>query len=66
MDIVHQIEEDYTDSKKQINTFDAMALEADVTIKTIKASYKIMKENLYKDNPNFDNENNQNIIHQLK
>jgi hypothetical protein len=66
MDIVHEIEEDYASSKKEINIFDTMALEADVTIKVIKQSYKILKEHLYKNNPNFDTENVQNTIHQLK
>lgn len=66
MAIVHEIEGDYTDSKKQINKYDAMALEADVTIKTIKASYRILKENLYRDNPNFDQDKIEGTIHQLK
>lgn len=66
MAIVHEIEQDYTSSKVQVNKFDSMALEADCAIKTLKQSYRVLKENLYKDNPNFDQQKIEGTIHQLK
>lgn len=36
MALVEEIEEDYANSKKQVNTFDSMALDADCSIKTLK------------------------------
>lgn len=66
MAIVREIEQDYTTSKNQINMFDSMALDADCAIKTLKQSYRVLKENLYKDNPNFDTQKIESTIHQLK
>lgn len=66
MDIVHEIEGDYGKSKIQINKFDTMALSADCSIKTLKQAYRVLKENLYKGNPNFDQNKTEATIYQLK
>lgn len=66
MALVEEIEEDYFSSKKEVNSFDTSALYSDCKIKTLKKAYRIVKENLYKDNPNFDQEKCEATIHQLK
>jgi len=65
MVIVKQIEKDFYAEKSDINKFDTMAIEANCLIQTMKQSYKILKENLYKSNPNFDQSKIEANVHQL-
>lgn len=63
MEVVNEIEGDYNSSKENVNKFNGMSLGADVTIKVLNQSYKILKENLYKENPNFDQNKIEATIH---
>jgi len=65
MDVIKEFEKVYTQYKDHINNYGMFSLEADVTIKTIKQSYRILKENLYQDTPNFDKVKMEAKIHSL-
>lgn len=56
MELVHAFEEKYNTSKEQVHSFDTTQLDTDVTVKTMKQCYRIVKENLNKIRPNFDKE----------
>jgi len=65
MEMVRAFEDKYNTSKEQIHSYDENQLETDVTVKTMKQCYRIVKENLNKLRPNFDKEHMESSIDNL-
>lgn len=54
--MLKDIETEYGESKRALNELDLKQIVTDGHIKTVRQCYKIVKQNLYDETPNFDKE----------
>jgi hypothetical protein len=54
MKLIKEFEKDYTSAKASLNSYDEKQLEADTWAQVMAHCYKIVKDNIHRDQPNFD------------